>query len=133
MGTLDGVHDVLKLQEENSTDTEFICAGEGELIFTTERPVIAWLLLGSLKALMRILYDVDVSVTIEPIVGDSKCYRYLFTQSGATEEEEDDDVVAAAAAISSADLKMNAVTFCKAFPWHFFMNEQLELIQMGMR
>lgn len=131
LGTLDGVHDVLKLQEENITDTEFICAGEGELIFTTERPVIAWLLLGSLKALMRILYNVDVSVTIEPIEGDSKCYRYLFTQSGETDEDED-DVVAGSLAISSADLKMNPATFCRAFPWHFFMSEQLELVQMGM-
>lgn len=129
LGTLDGVHDVLKLQDEDCTDTDFICAGEGELIFTTERPVIAWLLLGSLKALTRILYGVDVSVTIEPTEGDTKCYRYLFTQAGAEVEEE---VTTAPLAVASADLKMNPSTFCKAFPWHFFMNEKLELIQMGL-
>lgn len=130
LGTLDGVHDVLKLQDEGVMDTDFICAGEGELIFTTERPVIAWLLLGSLKALTRILYNVDVSVTVEPIEGDSKCYRYLFTQPGEIEEE-DVSVVAAPLSSAAADLKMNPATFCKAFPWHFFMNEKLELIQVG--
>lgn len=49
------------------TDTGFVCAGEGELIFTSERPVIAWLLLGSLKALTRMLYKVDVNIKIEPV------------------------------------------------------------------
>lgn len=130
LGTLDGVHDVLKLQDEGVMDTDFICAGEGELIFTTERPVIAWLLLGSLKALTRILYNVDVSVTVEPIEGDSKCYRYLFGQPDEVEEVED-AVAAAPLATAAADLKMNPASFCKAFPWHFFMNEKLELIQVG--
>lgn len=130
MGTLDGVHDVLKLQEQDGTDTDFICAGEGELIFTTERPVIAWLLLGSLKALTRILYNVDVSVVIEPIEGDSKCYRYLFTHPDDVAEEDEDETVKPLSS-NLADLKMNPATFCKAFPWHFFMNENLELVQMG--
>lgn len=128
LGTLDGVHDVLKMQDGVVADTEFICAGPGELIFTTERPVIAWLLLGSLKALMRVLYAIDVSVTIEPTESDSQCYRYLFALSGAIDDEEEDEIAPIAA---SADLKMNPNTFCKAFPWHFFINDQLELIQMG--
>lgn len=129
LGTLDGVHDVLKLQEGVVADTEFICAGLGELIFTTERPVIAWLLLGSLKSLMRVLYSIDVSVTIEPIEGDSKCYRYLFALPGEVGDE--DEGVEITPIPASADLKMNPATFCKAFPWHFFMNDKLELIQMG--
>lgn len=134
LGALEGVHDVLKLQEDGQTDTDFICADEGELIFTTERPVIAWLLLGSLKALTRILYDIDASIVIEPIEGDPKCYRYLFTLPGqdklkATEVEH--DIAAPLTSITATDLKMSPTTFCKAFPWHFIMNEELEMIQMG--
>lgn len=130
LGALEGVHDVLKLQEDGSTDTDFICADEGELIFTSERPVIAWLLLGSLKALTRILYKVDASIVIEPIEGDPKCYRYLFTlpeQETAKLKEKDEDMVGKTA----ADLKMLPASFCKAFPWHFIMNENLEIVQMG--
>lgn len=129
LGALEGVHDVLKLQEDGCTDTDFICADEGELIFTSERPVIAWLLLGSLKALTRILYDVDASIVIEPIEGDTKCYRYLFTlpeQETAKVEKKEQEVVGV-----SSDLKMSPATFCKAFPWHFIMNEDLEIVQMG--
>lgn len=130
LGALDGVHDVLKLQDEGDTDTDFICADEGELIFTTERPVIAWLLLGSLKALTRILYDVNASIVIEPIEGDAKCYRYLFTLPGdGSAKEVIDDLLPISK--TAADLKMSPATFCKAFPWHFIMNEDLEIIQMG--
>lgn len=138
LGALEGVHDVLKLQEDGQTDTDFICADEGELIFTSERPVIAWLLLGSLKALTRILYDIDASIVIEPIEGDSKCYRYLFTlpdqnktapKKPVAAEIEDDTKVTILP--TATDLKMSPTTFCKAFPWHFIMNEALEIVQMG--
>lgn len=143
LGALEGVHDVLKLQEDGQTDTDFICADEGELIFTSERPVIAWLLLGSLKALTRILYDIDASIVIEPIEGDTKCYRYLFTipdQKKSTRNLRKDIEIelpkakkdaSAAATPTATDLKMSPTTFCKAFPWHFIMNVDLEIIQMG--
>lgn len=137
LGALEGVHDVLKLQEDGQTDTDFICADEGELIFTTERPFIAWLLLGSLKALTRILYDIDASIVIEPIEGDSKCYRYLFSlpeqdmdKQSVTEVEQDDSKIPISS-LTATDLKMSPATFCKAFPWHFIMNENLEIVQMG--
>lgn len=136
LGALEGVHDVLKLQEDGLIDTDFICADEGELIFTSERPVIAWLLLGSLKALTRILYDVDATIVIEPIEGDTKCYRYLFTvpeqenEIIRTIETPEEDETEATKSLSS-DLKMSPATFCKAFPWHFIMNENLEIVQMG--
>ncbi|XP_031618027.1 head-specific guanylate cyclase [Contarinia nasturtii] len=136
LGALEGVHDVLKLQEDGQTDTDFICADEGELIFTSERPVIAWLLLGSLKALTRILYDINASIVIEPIEGDPKCYRYLFTLSEQEKNrlkltEIEQDVSVPISGLTATDLKMSPATFCKAFPWHFIMNEDLEIIQMG--
>lgn len=128
LGALDSVHDVLK-QDDELSDTEFICAGDGELIFTTERPVIAWILLGSLKALTRVLYDIDATVVIEPI--DATCYRYLFTLPGQEATKKADEELVPALSRVAADLKMSPATFCKAFPWHFFVNEKLELIQMG--
>ncbi|XP_055851460.1 head-specific guanylate cyclase [Episyrphus balteatus] len=137
LGSLDGVYDVLKLQEEDVTDTGFVCAGDGELIFTSERPVIAWLLLGSLKALTRMLYNVKVNIRIEPVEGDTRRYRYLFSvvQDAVTRRAE---VIAARElsvqrnnSTNAADLSMNSSTFCKAFPWHFIMNESLELVQLG--
>lgn len=131
LGALEGVHDVLKLQEDGCTDTDFICADEGELIFTAERPVIAWLLLGSLKALTHILYDIDASITIEPIENDSKCYRYLFSLPESDVEKAAPIETKPLVKDSAADLKMNPATFCKAFPWHFIVNEQLEIVQMG--
>lgn len=147
LGALEGVHDVLKLQEDGQTDTDFICADEGELIFTSERPVIAWLLLGSLKALTRILYDIDASIVVEPIEGDTKCYRYLFTipeqktptldarkdiEFELTKAKKDATTTAPGSVTPTAtDLKMSPTTFCKAFPWHFIMNVDLEIIQMG--
>lgn len=144
LGALEGVHDVLKLQEDGQTDTDFICADEGELLFTSERPVIAWLLLGSLKALTRILYDIDARIVIEPIEGDTKCYRYLFTipeqktpttdtRKGIEIEIAKKDAATTPISVTptATDLKMSPTTFCKAFPWHFIMNVDLEIIQMG--
>lgn len=134
LGALEGVHDVLKLQEDGLTDTDFICADEGELIFTSERPVIAWLLLGSLKALTRILYNIDASIVIEPIEGDSKCYRYLFSLPKREKDKlktVEIEEKAPVTSVTATDLKMSPATFCKAFPWHFIMNEDLEMIQMG--
>lgn len=71
--TLDGVHDVLKYQESDHDDDQeceaFIYTATNEdnlqLDFMTDRPAVAFLLVGSLKAIARILYstDADISVT----------------------------------------------------------------------
>ncbi|XP_052837069.1 head-specific guanylate cyclase [Drosophila gunungcola] len=139
LGSLDGVYDVLKLQEEDVTDTGFVCAGEGELIFTSERPVIAWLLLGSLKALTRMLYKVDVNIKIEPVEGDARRYRYLFSLVKDNSQtllmgrpiKPIPETVQRSNSSNASDLQMNSSSFCKMFPWHFIMNEQLELVQLG--
>ncbi|XP_017000585.2 head-specific guanylate cyclase [Drosophila takahashii] len=142
LGSLDGVYDVLKLQEEDVTDTGFVCAGEGELIFTSERPVIAWLLLGSLKALTRMLYKVDVNIKIEPVEGDARRYRYLFSLVKDNSQtmlmgrptavsKTIPETVQRSNSSNASDLQMNSASFCKMFPWHFIMNEQLELVQLG--
>jgi guanylate cyclase soluble subunit alpha len=127
---LDGVYDVLKLQEEDFTDTGFVCAGEGELIFTSERPVIAWLLLGSLQALCKVLFDLTPKIIMEPLDGDVQRYVYIFS------EEDEEEVASVEDSLdlqrsTSGGLSMSNATFCKAFPWHFIMDQNLELLQIG--
>ncbi|GAB0094847.1 Head-specific guanylate cyclase [Sergentomyia squamirostris] len=138
LGSLDGVHDVLKLQEQDISDTGFVCAGEGELIFTSERPVISWLLLGSLRKLANVLYGIEnVRITVESMEGDVKRYRYLFDVGSDLSKRQLEAPVELKArkrgsvSTSAADMKMNPSSFCKAFPWHFVMNENLELLQLG--
>ena len=54
--SLNSVYDVLK--DDTSDETGFVCAAEGELIFTSDRPIIAWLLLGALEVLIKSLFDI---------------------------------------------------------------------------
>lgn len=142
LGSLDGVYDVLKLQEEDESATGFVCAGEGELIFTAEKPVVAWLLLGSLKALTRMLYNVNVNIKIEPVERESRRYRYFFSLASSSESTSVEEETLKESVVEhhrlhpkpssdAADLCMSSQTFCKAFPWHFIMNEKLELVQLG--
>lgn len=143
LGSLDGVYDVLKLQGEEESTTGFVCAGEGELIFTADKPVVAWLLLGSLKALTRVLYNVNVNIKIEPVEGETRRYRYFFSLAPSTEAtsvveeilkenvDENQHRLHPKSSLNAADLCMSSQTFCKAFPWHFIMNENLELVQLG--
>ena len=74
--TLDGVHDVLQGEEGAS----FICTtdpdGHLDLLFATDRPPVALLLLGCLKAIARRFYMNDATITL---VEDDEPghYRYV--------------------------------------------------------
>lgn len=129
LNSLDGVYDVLKLQEEDMTETGFICAEEGELIFTSDRPAVAYLLLGILQNLSKKLYNIEPTIKMELIQGEVPHYRYLFKPEDLAEEP----APPAEKIISTdaKDFKMTNATFCKAFPWHFIMNENLDLVQLG--
>lgn len=125
--SLDGVYDVLKLQEEDMTDTGFICADEGELIFTSDRSAVAYLLLGILRKLSKKLYNLEPTIKMELMEGEVPHYRYLFKDM----VEEPADHLSNAISTNANDMKMSNETFCKAFPWHFIMNENLDLVQLG--
>lgn len=81
LATLDGVHDVLKYQEDaDETDHEaaFICTTCEDCIlldFTTERPAVAYLLVGSLKALAMLLYKTEIDVAISHDTEDERNFR----------------------------------------------------------
>lgn len=81
--TLDGVHDVLKYQEngqEVDHETEaFICTATSEqtlqLDFTTDRPAVAYLLVGSLKAIAKQLYSTEAEVSVTQSPQDIRHFR----------------------------------------------------------
>lgn len=84
------------------------------------------------------LYNVHVNIKIEPVEGDSRRYRYLFSvvhEPSTVRRNEltklPDLPVQRSNSINAADLSIDMSTFCKAFPWHFIMNENLELVQLG--
>lgn len=79
ISSLDGVYDVLKLQEEDLTDTSFVCAADDELIFTSDRICLAYLLLGILQKLSVKLFDEKCKIKMEMIDGSVQRFRYLFT------------------------------------------------------
>lgn len=81
--TLDGVHDVLKYQEngqETQEDCEtFLCTSTNDenlqLDFTTDRPAVAFLLAGSLKAIATILYYTQTEIMVTQGVQDQRHFR----------------------------------------------------------
>lgn len=81
LSTLDGVHDVLQHQQGAvKTDQEAVfvctsCEDHLQLDFTTERPAVAYLLVGSLRAIAKILYSTDADITITQNNQDSRHFR----------------------------------------------------------
>lgn len=79
--TLDGVHDVLQHQqgaEETDHEAVFVCTScedHLQLDFTTERPAVAFLLVGSLRAIARILYYTEADITISQNKQDSRHFK----------------------------------------------------------
>jgi hypothetical protein len=65
--TLDGVHDVLQGEGEPER-ASFVCtadpAGHLDLLFATDRPAVALLLLGSLKAIANRFYHTEASISV---------------------------------------------------------------------
>jgi guanylate cyclase soluble subunit alpha len=130
IASLDGVYDVLKLQEEDLTDTGFVCASENELIFSSDRIAVAYLLLGSLQHLSKMLYKTECSIQMEPIEGSVQRFRFLFKIDDA--EKVQPTIVPRSVSSNPSDLQMTNSTFCQMFPWHFIMDENLDLLQIGI-
>lgn len=107
-----------------------------------------------MKTLAKLLYDINVDITMEPVEGDVKRYRFIFnvldvdenssgSEGGVSKKEvaqqqqqqqqlsQQQQQQHRSISSVASDLKMNSSSFCKAFPWHFIMNEKLELVQLG--
>lgn len=61
------------------TEAAFICNALDDfnlnLDFTTERPAVAYLLVGSLKAVAKILYSTDVEINMTRSSDDKRHFR----------------------------------------------------------
>ncbi|XP_011644871.1 head-specific guanylate cyclase isoform X1 [Pogonomyrmex barbatus] len=139
--TLDGVNDVVQHQSGSDTEAEFVCIATPEALelhFTTDHPSIAYLLVGSLKGIARQFYNDKADVYILPDPYNTKFFRYRITPerySGQLDVDDDYDVVSPTfrpLSTKATDLRMGVASFCKAFPWHFVVDRQLELVQLGV-
>lgn len=124
--SLNSVYDVLK--DDTSDDTGFICAAEGELIFTSERPIIAWLLLGALRVLTKLLFHFEVELQMVPDEKDFKKYHYQFGSipKDLVEPRPDFDVPE-----MPNSQEINSMMLSRFAPWHFIMNREMEFVQLG--
>ena len=143
--TLDGVNDVVQHQSGSEAEAEFVCIATPEAIelhFTTDHPSIAYLLVGSLKGIARQFYNDNANVYILPDPYNTKFFRYRITperysQHLVVDSEIDDNLVTVTSTFrplstEATDLRMGVASFCKAFPWHFVVDRQLELVQLGV-
>ncbi|KAG5321046.1 GCYH cyclase, partial [Pseudoatta argentina] len=139
--TLDGVNDVVQHQSGSDTEAEFVCIATPEALelhFTTDHPSIAYLLVGSLKGIARQFYSDKADVYILPDPYNTKFFRYRITPERYSEQlgvDDDCDVVSSTfrpLSTAATDLRMGVASFCKAFPWHFVVDRQLELVQLGV-
>ncbi|KAL6435633.1 head-specific guanylate cyclase [Cataglyphis hispanica] len=140
--TLDGVNDVVQHQSGSDTEAEFVCIATPEALelhFTTDHPSIAYLLVGSLKGIARQFYNDKADVYILPDPYNTKFFRYRITPERYIEQLDADvenyDVVSLTfrpLSTKATDLRMGVASFCKAFPWHFVVDRQLELVQLGV-
>ncbi|TGZ32384.1 guanylate cyclase 1 soluble subunit alpha 2 [Temnothorax longispinosus] len=139
--TLDGVNDVVQHQSGSDTEAEFVCIATPEALelhFTTDHPSIAYLLVGSLKGIARQFYKDQADVYILPDPYNTKFFRYRITPERYSEKlgvDDDCDVVSPTfrpLSTEATDLRMGVACFCKAFPWHFVVDRQLELVQLGV-
>ncbi|XP_068623127.1 head-specific guanylate cyclase [Battus philenor] len=144
--TLDSVHDVLHDQDDVLKDESveyeaaFVCTtsrGRIELYLTTECEPVAYLLVGSLKAIARRLYETQADIRLMSYTNDPRRFRYeinavplLQTPKGDNCEATGDSACVASSS-NVSDLRIGVASFCKAFPWHFITDKRLELVQLG--
>ncbi|KAH1027167.1 hypothetical protein HUJ05_000727 [Dendroctonus ponderosae] len=73
-------YDPQPYEDHPESEAAFICNALDDshlhLDFTTERPAVAYLLVGSLKAVAKILYFTDVEITMTRSSDDKRHFRY---------------------------------------------------------
>ncbi|XP_013141467.1 PREDICTED: head-specific guanylate cyclase isoform X1 [Papilio polytes] len=144
--TLDSVHDVLHDQDDVLKDetveyeAAFVCTtsrGKIELYLTTECEPVAYLLVGSLKAIARSLYDTQADIRLMSYTNDPRRFKYeikaipLQQKPIGNNSEVTGDSACVASSSKVTDLRIGVASFCKAFPWHFVTDKRLELVQLG--
>ncbi|KAL3267122.1 hypothetical protein HHI36_011262 [Cryptolaemus montrouzieri] len=139
--TLDGVHDVLKYQENfedhDRHETEaFICTLRDDILqldFSTDRSAIAYLLVGSLKEIAELLYATETEIVLKRNEHDDRTFSFEIRPTNKTPDTDSQITKNKPSTPSTRndDLLVDVATFCKAFPWHFVIDRRLELVQLG--
>ncbi|XP_052120545.1 head-specific guanylate cyclase [Frankliniella occidentalis] len=154
--TLDGVHDVLQQGEGvlPATAAQATCTAEPsaafvctrtdapgaqrqqlQLLFSTQRPAAAHLLVGSIRAIAKHLHATEADIRLEGAEPASKDgrggfrYRYLITPGSRRGSQSAAGLPPPST--KAADLPIGVSTFCKAFLWHLVLDRSLELVQLG--
>ncbi|KAK9872198.1 hypothetical protein WA026_016252 [Henosepilachna vigintioctopunctata] len=139
--TLDGVHDVLKYQENSqgqySHESEaFICTLSDDTLqldFSTDRSAIAYLLVGSLKEIAELLYETETEIEFKRNPYDERTFSFeirptIKMAARGSKVWKRHPIVPLT---RNDELQVDVATFCKAFPWHFVIDRKLELVQLG--
>ncbi|KAF6216149.1 hypothetical protein GE061_000488 [Apolygus lucorum] len=133
--TLEGVLETLHPDRPSDFHTQSLPSSPEEMDrviridWLIERGRRNHLVFGSLKELGLRLYETNVHIDMKPSPKGPSFFRYLIRYKRT-------DAIASApcaAPISTnpADLPMGGKTFCKAFPWHFILDSNLEIVQLG--
>lgn len=126
--SLNSVYDVLK--DDTSDDTGFVCAAEGELIFTSQRPIVAWLLLGAMRVLTKLLFGFEAEIGMVPDERDFKKYHYRFGSLAAEDSVEVHEEAQAVPEMPNST-EINSMMLSRFAPWHFIINRDMEFVQVG--
>ncbi|PZC81029.1 hypothetical protein B5X24_HaOG213551 [Helicoverpa armigera] len=144
--TLDSVHDVLHDQDDVLKDetmeyeANFVCTtsqeGKIQLHLTTESEPVAYILVGSLKSIARLLYDTQTDIRLTSYTNDPRRFKYEINAVPLHQKSKDSDCEQSEASCIATstkvtDLRIGVASFCKAFPWHFVTDKRLELVQLG--
>ena len=90
---------------------------------------MAYLLVGSLKSIARILYNTRAEVEVTQSKQDSRNFSFKIRRINDGKALKETITQRICPAVT--DLQMGVATFCKAFPWHFVLDRRLDLVQLG--
>ncbi|KAK7576738.1 hypothetical protein V9T40_013024 [Parthenolecanium corni] len=132
-----------------------------ELLFTTDRVCLAGLLVGVLKAIAKRFYQTDVTIRLTSCEEKYSFRYSIVARENSLSPSEDNlvnrvdvnhslengsevisdlvtdlkrlrtKVVAPQLSTNVSDLKISVSSFCKAFPWHFLTDRNLQITQLG--
>ncbi|XP_050440363.1 head-specific guanylate cyclase [Adelges cooleyi] len=136
--TLDGVQDVLQLDDAQESSSHFTCRpgdepGVLDLNLRTSRSdgkCVAHLLAGTLSGVATRFYGSRPDVKLGTHPSDPSLYRYTIRTTAATDADVEGESIRTLSH-QAGDLKMGVTSFCKAFPWHLVLDVRLEFVQLG--
>lgn len=108
----------------------FVCAAENELIFTSDRIAVAYLLLGILQNLSKKLYKTECTIQMEQIFeGSVQRFRYLFKIDEG--EKPQPEIIPRSVSANPQDLQMTkyCIYFAKLFVFKFFIRIALRFVK----